>query len=50
MLTQLLCKKCFYLLIYYSGRSGIIAQDMEMKSEITSVLQHITKCEVGSRA
>lgn len=38
MLTWLLDKKCFYLLIHVGGRSGVIAQDMEMKSEITSVL------------
>lgn len=36
MLTCLLDKECFYLLIHVSGGSGIIAQDMEMKSEITS--------------
>lgn len=50
VLTQLLDKECFYLLTYFRGRSGITAQDMEMKSEITSVLQLITKCEVGSTA
>lgn len=38
MLTRLLDKKCFCFVICVSGRSGVVAHDMEMKSEITSVL------------
>lgn len=34
----MLNKKCFYLLTHVGGRSGVTAQDMEMNSEITSVL------------
>lgn len=42
MHTWLLDKKCFYLLMHVCGRSGVPAQDGEMKSEITSVVQQIT--------
>lgn len=42
MHTWSLDKKCFYLLMHVHGRSGFPAQDVEMKSEITSVVQQIT--------
>lgn len=42
VLTWLLDKKCFYLLMHVRGRSGVPARDVEMKSEITSVVQQIT--------
>lgn len=36
--TWWLDKKGFYLLLHVRGRSGVPAQDVEMKSEITSVV------------